>query len=94
MHVLLATAIRIKHIDLFLQLEEPNDSYAHLVVALKTVQASPSPDRMEYLEEREEYIAFMTTYDSLCDETRAGKHGVNAQFWRNYIDNKLTWLIF
>ena len=94
MHMLLATAMRIKRIDLFLQLVEPNDSYEHLVEALKTIQALLSPERMEDLEKRDYYIAFTTTYGSFCEETRAGKHGVNAQFWRNYIDMIDIYILF
>ena len=77
-----------------MQLVEPNDSYEHLVEALKTIQALPSPERMEDLEKRDDYIAFMTTYKSFCEETRAGKHGVNAQFWRNYIDMTDIYMLF
>ena len=94
MHMLLATAMRIKHMDLFLQLVEPNNSYEHLVEALKTIQALSSPERMEDLEKRDDYIAFMTTYESLCEETRAGEHGVNAQFWGNYIDMIDIYMLF
>ena len=86
MHVLLATAMRIKHIDLFLKLEEANDSYGHLVETLKNVQTSPSPESMNDVEQTDEYKAFMMAYERFCGDTRAGKHGVNAQFWRNYID--------
>ena len=29
-----------------------------------------------------------------CDDTRVGKHGVNAQFWRNYIDMVNIYMLF
>ena len=45
MHVLLATAMKMKHIDLFLQLEEENDRFGHLVETLRNVQTTPSPER-------------------------------------------------
>ena len=86
MHVLLATTMKIKHIELFVQLENANDTYKHIVETLKNVQTSPSPESMNDVEQTDEYKAFMVSYERFCDETRDGKHGVNAQFWRNYID--------
>jgi hypothetical protein len=86
MHVLLATAMKMKHIDLFLQLEEENDRFGHLVDTLRNVQTTPSPEGMEDLEQSDGYRAFMMAYEHFCDDTRHGKHGVNAQFWRSYID--------
>ena len=86
MHVLLATAMKSKHLELFLQLEEINDTYVHLVDTLKTIQASPSHEKIKNLEETGVYTSFMMSYESFCDDTRVGKHGVNAQFWQNYID--------
>lgn len=94
MHVLLATALRIKHMDLYLQLQEANDSYMHLVETLKNLQASPSPEKMKKIKMTGEYKAFMASYEVFCDATRGGKHGVNAQFWRNYIDMVNMYMLF
>ena len=84
--MLLATAMQIQYLDLFLQLEEANDTYVPLVETQKTIQSSPSPEKMKYLEDTAEYTGFMRSYESICGDTRASKHGVNTQFWRNYID--------
>lgn len=70
--------------DLLLQLEVSHDSHKHLIEALNIVQASPSPDKMKGLEETDEYIALMIAFESFCNDTKAGKHSVNAQFWMNY----------
>ena len=94
MHVLLATAMRIKHIDLFLKMEEANDSYGHLVETLKNVQTTPSPESMNDVEQTDEYKAFMVAYQQFCDDSRAGKYGVNAQFWRDYIDMVNIYMLF
>ena len=94
MHVLLATSMRIKHIELFLQLEEANDRFGHLVETLKNVKTSPSPESMDDVEQSDEYKAFMMAYEIFCDDTRHGKHGVNAQFWRNYIDMVDIYMLF
>ena len=64
MHVLLAAAMRSKHMDLFLQLEKTNESYRQFVEALRTLQAAPSPEKMKELEATDEYMAFMASYES------------------------------
>ena len=46
---------------------------------LKNVQTSPSPESMNDVEQTDEYKAFMVSYERFCDETRDGKHGVNAK---------------
>ena len=58
-HVLLATAMKSKHLDLLLQLEEINDTYVHLVDTLKTIQVSPSHEKINNLEETGVYTSFM-----------------------------------
>ena len=93
-HLLLATAMQNQHLDLFLQLEEANDAYVHLVETLKTTQSSPSPEKMKYLEDTDEYTEFTRSYESFCGYTRASKHGVNTQFWRNYIDMVDIYMLF
>ena len=68
--------------------------YVHLVETLKTIQSSPSPEKMKYLEDTDEYTGFMRSYESFCGDTRAGKHGVNAQLRRNYIDMVDIYMLF
>lgn len=94
MHVLLATAMRIKHIDLFLRLENITENYSKLVEALKGLNESPSPEKIEELERNDDYKAFMKAYESFCDKTKAGMHGVNAQFWMNYINMVDIYMLF
>ncbi len=36
----------------------------------------------------------MASYEVFCDATRSGKHGVNAQFWRHYIDMVDMYMLF
>lgn len=74
MHVLLLVTGMCSKL---LQLEKANDSYGHLVETLKKIQSSPFPKKMTSLEETDEYIAYMMAYECFCDNTRAGKHGVN-----------------
>lgn len=57
-----------------------------MVEALNNIQLSPSPEKMIEIEKSDQYVTFMKAYETFCNDTRAGKHGVNAQFWRNYID--------
>ena len=66
---LLATAMKSKHLDLFMQQEEINDTYVHLVDTLKTIQASPFHEKMKNLEETGVYTSFMMSYESFCDDT-------------------------
>lgn len=94
MHVLLAAAMRSKHLDLFLQMQSANEGYTNLVKTLKAIQASPSPESMTALEKTEKYTTFMKAYEKFCSETRVGKYGVNAQFWRNYIDMIDIFMLF
>ena len=67
--MLLATAMQNQHLDLFLQLEEANDAYVHLIETLKTIQSSQSPEKMKYLEDTDEYTGFMRSYESFCGDT-------------------------
>ena len=80
--------------DMFLQQEGAKYSKRHLVGALKKVQAPPSPNNMDDVEQEGKYTAFLLTYERSCDDTRACKHGGNARFWRNFIDMVDIYMLF
>jgi hypothetical protein len=64
------------------------------VEALHNLQSYPSPEKMQELEKTRDYTSFMVEYESFCEDTRAGKHGTNAQFWINYIDMVDIYMLF
>jgi hypothetical protein len=94
MHVLLASCMRSKHIDLFLRLQDGNTHYLHMVDILKNLQETPTPERMDEIEKTNDYISFMESYETFCRDTEAGKHGANAQFWMNYINMVDIYMLF
>ncbi|MCG7875152.1 MAG: hypothetical protein N0C90_02335 [Candidatus Thiodiazotropha endolucinida] len=92
LHPMLAQAFRVLHFRAFLK--ETEDIPQTLLSELQELYEHPSPGRMQILERKDDFVAFMERYEQYTDKTRSGEHGKTAAFWMMYVDLVELYLLF
>ena len=90
-HILLASAMRLKHIKLFLsqkvsQMLSQMPAFEELCEKIQQINDNPSTKAIGDLENSEQIQEFLKCYEEFSNETRKGKHGMTVKYWYVYAE--------
>lgn len=92
LHVMLAAALREKHMEAFIKYSGFNDD--HLVQKCEDLFSEHTPENLSNFESSEEVQLFMSQYERFVNETLDTKHGTTAKFWLQYCEYVEIYLMF
>ncbi len=94
LHVLLATALRMKHQELFLSQQGNQEMHVGVITAIGDLLKNPSESEYTKLEAKPEFVKLMSDYFRFFGETLGGIHGSPAKYWEQYIALVDIYLVF